>query len=180
MPTFIALLRAVNVAGHQPVAMADLRRFLSDLGYDNPRSFLQSGNLVFDAPGGQSSRLEARLEQEAARRLGLRTAFFVRTAAEWRAIVARNPFVEEVGSGPARVALMLAKRRPEPSRLAALQAAIRGREVVAGGARHLYAVYPDGFGRSRLTLAVIEKAIGSPSTARNWNTVLRLAAACKP
>jgi uncharacterized protein (DUF1697 family) len=60
--------------------------------------------------------------------------------------------------------------------VAALRAGIAGREVVAPGSRHLYVVYPDGAGESRLTAAVIDSKLGTRCTARNWNTVLKLAA----
>ena len=64
------------------------------------------------------------------------------------------------------------------SAMAALRAAIVGREVVAAGARHLYVVYRDGAGASRLTAAVIDSKLGTRCTARNWNTVRKLAALC--
>ncbi len=71
---------------------------------------------------------------------------------------------------------MALKGAPDAGAVAALQAAITGREVVRADGRHAYLVYPDGVGRSRLTLALIEKKLGTSGTARNWNTALKLAA----
>src|SRR5262249_4680061 len=82
MTRYAALLRGINVAGHAKVAMPDLRDLLSGLGFVNPRTLLQSGNVVFEADGKTAGELERLLEQEAARRLELRTDFLVRTAAE--------------------------------------------------------------------------------------------------
>ncbi len=175
--TFIALLRAVNVAGHGKVGMAELRAFLTALGFDDPRSLLNSGNLLFRTTGQPAAKLERRLEAEAEERLGLRTDFLLRTAAEWAAVVAANPFPGEAKRDPGRLVVVALKDAPAPGRFAALQAAIAGREVVCGVGRHAYVIYPDGQGRSRLTLPVIERTLGTRGTGRNWNTVLRLAAA---
>ncbi len=167
----IALLRAINVAGHKMVAMADLRDLLAQLGFSDARSLLQSGNLVFNAKKQQTAKLERLLETEAAKRFGLTTDFFLRTADEWKAIVANNPFGNEAKTDPGRLVVTFLK---EERNVDALQAAIVGREVIRADGRQLYIVYPDGMGRSRLTHALIEKKLGTRATARNWNTVLKL------
>jgi len=174
MPTYIALLRGVNVAGHRNVAMADLRALLAELGFANPRSVLQTGNLVF-AARGSTGTLESRLEREAAARLGLHTDFVVRDEGEWSAVVSGNPFPQMAANDPAHLVVMFLKKAPAAGAVEALRAAISGRETVAAAGRELYVCYPDGIGRSRLSGTVIEKTLGTRGTARNWNTVLRLA-----
>ncbi len=176
MTTYIALLRAVNLAGYQKVAMAELRQMLAGLDFSNPRSVLQSGNLLFESDEGKTADLERRLETEAARRLGLSTDFFVRTASEWRRLIDRNPFPDEARRDPAHLLVLVAKTAPTAAATRGLQAAITGREVVRADGRQIYAIYPDGIGRSKLTTGVIEKALRTRVTGRNWNTVLRLAA----
>ncbi len=175
MPTFIALLRGVNVAGYRMVSMADLRGLLGDLGFSNPRSVLQSGNLVFEAAGA-CGEIESRLEGEAAARLGLKTDFIVRDAAEWKRVIARNPFEQMAVDDPSHLVVMFLKQASAARAVEALRGAVVGRETIAGAGRHLYVTYPDGIGRSRLTGTMIEKALGTRGTARNWNTVLKLAA----
>lgn len=174
MPTFIALLRAVNLGQHNKVAMADLRGLLDELGMEDPRTLLQSGNLVFRSDASKTVELERRLETEAKARLGLETDVFVRTAEEWRKVVQGNPFPEEAESDPGHLLVFALKEAAGRAAVKALQEAIRGREVVRGKGRHAYVVYPDGIGRSRLTNAVIEKHLGTRGTGRNWNTVLKL------
>ena len=175
MTTYVALLRGINVGGHKPVAMADLHHLLTQLGLADARSLLQSGNLVFGANGRTAARLERLLEAEAAKRLGLQTDFFVRSAKEWKSVVANNPFSKEAARDPGHLVVMALKDAPKDTDVKALQAAITGREVVRAGGKHLYIVYPDGIGRSRLTNAVIDKLLGTRGTGRNWNTVLKLA-----
>lgn len=172
----IALLRAVNVGGAGLVAMADLRAMLADLGFRRPRSLLQSGNLVFDAEGAGAA-LEATLEAELARRAGLVTDIMVRDRAQWDAVTAANPFPEEAARDPGHLLVIALKRAPAGDTLDALRAAIAGPERVDLVDAQLYAYYPEGVGRSKLTMAVIERRLGARGTGRNWNTVLKLAGA---
>lgn len=172
----VALLKGVNVGGHRQVAMADLRGFLTALGFIDARSLLQSGNLVFRGGARTGAPLERLLEAEAEKRLTLRTDFFVRTASEWKAIVAHNPFPAEAERDPAHLLVMFLKDAPAAGAVRTLQAAIVGREVVRADGREAYIVFPDGIGHSRLTNALLEKNLGTRGTGRNWNTVLKLAA----
>lgn len=171
----IALLRGVNVGGKTKVAMADLRQMFTDLGVESPQTVLQSGNVVFEGGPG-AAEMERLLERETEARLGLRTAYMVRDAGEWRGLVAHNPFPEEAASDPGHVLAMPLKSAAEPDAVAALRQAIVGRERVEAVGRELYLVYPDGIGRSKLTIKQIETKLGTQGTGRNWNTVLKLAA----
>jgi uncharacterized protein (DUF1697 family) len=179
LPIYLALLRGINVGGHKPVAMADLRELLTALGFADARSVLQSGNLIGRCAARTPARLERLLEMEAQKRLGLRTDFFVRSAEEWQTIVARNPFHKEAERDPGHLVVVFLKDPPEAKDLKSLQAAILGPEIVRADGRHAYIVYPNGMGRSRLTHALIEKKLGTRGTGRNWNTVLKLAAFAK-
>ena len=172
----VALLRAVNLPSHNKAGMAELRKLFADLGFEDVQSLLQSGNLVFRSDARTSAQLEGLLEAEAKKRLGLETDFFVRTAAEWKAVIAGNPFPEEAERDPGHLIVLFLKAEPDAKDVAALQAAIKGREVVRAKGRHAYIVYPDGVGRSRLTNVMIEKKLGTRGTGRNWNTVLKLGA----
>jgi len=154
--------------------MSDLRELLSGMGFRDVRSLLVSGNLVFGGGTGDALALERRLEAEAARQLGLRTDFFVRTVEEWRALVAKNPFREAAERDPGRLLVMALKDAPGAARARALQRTITGREQIRAVGRQAYVTYPDGSGRSRLSVVRIEKGLGTRGTGRNWNTVLKL------
>jgi uncharacterized protein (DUF1697 family) len=176
MTIHIGLLRAVNVGGHNKIGMADLRELLAALGMQDVRSLLQSGNVVFRSDGHTATQLERVLEHAAAKRLGLETDVFVRTASDWKATIAGNPFPEEAERDPGHLLVMFLKEAPDREDVTALQSAIKGREIVRAKGRHAYVVYPDGIGRSRLTSALIEKKLATRGTGRNWNTVLKLGA----
>jgi uncharacterized protein (DUF1697 family) len=171
----VALLRGVNVGGHGKAPMADLRAMLADLGFEDPRSLLQSGNLVFRSrPTGVA--LEALLEREIKARIGLTTDILVRTAAEWAEVVAANPYAEMAKEDPGHLLVMALKAKPGATELKDLRAWIPGHESIEAVGHELYIAYRDGVGTSKLTGAVIERRLKTRGTARNWNTVTKLAA----
>jgi len=176
MTTNIGLLRAVNLAGRNRVAMRELCGVIADLGMKDVRSLLQSGNVIFRSSIASAARLERMLEEATAKQLRVETDFFVRNAAEWQGVIDGNPFPKEARQDPGHLVVMCLKDEPDRAAVTALQQAIRGREVVRAKGRHAYIVYPDGIGRSKLSVALIEKKLGTRGTGRNWNTVLKLGA----
>jgi uncharacterized protein (DUF1697 family) len=165
VPTHVALLRGINVGGRRKVSMAELKAFAAAIGLANPRTLLQSGNLVFESELAPDA-LEALLEREAAARMGLSTDFHVRSAAEWAELAARCPFPEEAEAAPSRLLVTVCRAAPEDLKLAG-----RTTEQVRVVGREVWTWFPDGIGDSRLRLS-------ARGTARNWNTVVKLRGMC--
>lgn len=176
MATHIALLRAVNLGPHNKIAMADLRDLLGTLGLKEPKTLLQSGNVVFTDEKRAGDKLELLLERGAEKHLRLSTPFFVRDAKAWSKIVAGNPYEREAKSDPGHLVLLTMKSAPTATAISALQESIRGRETFHVRGAHAYAYYPDGIGESKFTIALIERKLSTSVTGRNWNTVLKIAA----
>jgi len=176
MPMHVALLRGINVAGHNLVAMSELRELLGELGFAGAKSLLQSGNLVFESDRLTGDKLQRLLEAETAKRLKITADYLVRTATEWQAIIAKNPFPDEAVRDPSHLVVTCLKAAPAKKDVQTLEAAIRGPETVRAIGKQLYITYPAGIGRSKLTLPLIESKLGTRGTGRNWNTVLKLAA----
>ena len=174
MPNYVALLRAVNLGGSTQVSMGDLRERLRESGFESVRTLLQSGNIVFQTDLGRREEIERRIEDEIAQSCERPTVCFVRTAAEWRNVIARNPFPHQAAEDPGHMTVLVLKEAPPAAAWKALQAAITGREAVRGQSDHGYVVYPDGTGRSRLTVGRIERVLGTGGTIRNWNTVTKI------
>lgn len=171
----VAFLRAVNVGGTAKIAMTELKGLAEDIGLADAKTLLQSGNLVFEAGGKSPAVLEALLKREIAERLGIETEIMVRTAKELEAVIARNPFPKEAKSDPSRLHVVFLKSPTTAAAVAALNGAIKGREAVKGAGREVFIHFPDGAGKSKFTNAVIERHLGARGTARNWNTVGKLA-----
>lgn len=174
MTRHIALLRAVNVGGTGKLKMAALKAAAEAIGLSDVRTLLQSGNLVFEADKAEG--LDGRIETALKDRFGLSTTVIVRSASQWSAIVSANPFTEEAGRDPSHLLVMPLKTAANPGGEAALQAAVKGREQTRVIDACAYLVYPDGIGDSKLTAAVIERALGAVGAARNWNTASKLLA----
>jgi uncharacterized protein (DUF1697 family) len=173
MTRYVALLRAVNVGG-RTLPMAALRELCAGLGWEDVATYIQSGNVVF-ATAGKADALETGLEQAIAAKFGFEAPAMVRTAAEWRTLLAANPFPKEAEAEPNRVFVGVPKRPPADGaaeRIAA-KAAAGERIKEAGGALWLH--YPQGAGASKLTPTLIDRAAGCPVTARNWRTASKLA-----
>jgi uncharacterized protein (DUF1697 family) len=173
--TWLALLRGVNVGGKR-VMMADLRAMLDAMGFERVRTLLQSGNLVFDGKKASAASLERRLQTRLRDTIGIESEIFVRTAHEWGEVLAANPFPAEAERDPSHLLVMCLRTAPTPAQIRAAREAIVGRERIAVVGRQAYLLYPDGIGRSKLTGAIVERALGSPGTMRNWNTATKLAA----
>ena len=172
MATHIVLLRGVNVGGNRKLAMSDLRTWAEGLGFAGVRTLLQSGNLLLDHAGEGGAALEQRLESAVAAALGLSTDFIVRTPEEMEAVIAHNPFPEAAEADPSRLLVTFLKQPPAAEAVAAVLAeAARQPEQVRADGREVYVVYPSGAGDSKLKLN-----FRVPGTARNWNTVRKLAA----
>lgn len=168
--TFIALLRGINIGGNT-LKMDRLRSLCSELGGANARTYVQSGNLVFDA-GGSANQWAERLEKRLAGESRLPISVVVRAAAEFAAIRAGNPFLREPKIDIARLAVTFLQQTPSAKALAALRAMDIGSERFHVAGRELYLHCPEGFGNSKLYM--LDKVLGQKTTVRNWNTVVRL------
>ncbi len=178
MAVYVALLRAVNVGGYGKLAMADLRVLVEKLGYKRVETYIQSGNVVFEAMGtaeGVARELAAALEKLTGAPVGV----MVRTHEELSRVIAENPFAAEAAADGARVhAVFLERAAPAEAReglgrIVAQYPARRDRFHLAGGTLYLH--LPDGAAESKFTGGLLDRALsGVRGTARNWNTVLKL------
>lgn len=176
MSTWIALVRALNVGTANRVAMSALREMFEAQGFTDPQTLIVSGNIVFGATSRTGAAIERTLESAMQKHFGLALDYVVRSPAEWEKLIAEVPLADVAKRDPARLIVMCLKGAPGAGEVAALQKSIRGREVIRARGAQLYIHYPDGSGQSKLTLSVIEKALGVRGTGRNWNTVLKLQA----
>jgi uncharacterized protein (DUF1697 family) len=176
MTTYVALLRAINVGGTHKLPMADLRAACLALGWENPQTFIQSGNLIVDAPA-PIEEAQALLAQKLHATLGWMPEIILRTPSAWRAHVSANPFAGAAEINPKIVHLYLTQQPPSPDAARQLAArATAGERAVLAGDALMIDFAGSGIARSRLTPAAIDRACGSPATGRNWNTVLQLSA----
>jgi uncharacterized protein (DUF1697 family) len=172
MGRHVALLRAVNVGGRK-LPMAELRALCAAIGWADVATYIQSGNLVFSA-SGSADALETQLEEAIAKRFGMEVPVIVRTAADWRRYAPSNPFPQAAKDEPNRLMLLLSKSPPAAGAEDAIQARAKAGEQVRRVGDALWIHFPEGSGNSKLTPSLIDRAIGSPATSRNHNSVVKL------
>lgn len=176
MPVFIALLRGVNVGGNAIIPMADLRELCESLGYKDPRTLLQSGNLVLHASRTTPAALSEKLEAAIRTRFGADIRVIIRTPEDLRDVVKRNPFPAAAKNDPSHLLVTFLGDAPTKEAAKALGQWKHATEPHKVDGRELYIHYASGVGTSKFVGPVIEKTLATPGTARNWNTINKLIA----
>ncbi len=174
MAVVISLFRAINVGGHNTVKMDALRELYTRLGFRDVQSYVQSGNVVFSTPAQDLARLRKRIEAAVVETFGVSTNIILRTPADFRSVIANNPFAKRAGIEPNKLHVNFLSGDPAPGVRERLSQIKLAREELHLDGRELYMYYPDGMGRSKLTPVAIERALKTSGTARNWNTVTKL------
>jgi uncharacterized protein (DUF1697 family) len=169
---WVALIRGINVGATRKLPMAELRDECAKLGWQDAATYIQSGNLVFSAPG-TAGELETRLEQAISQRFRLDVPVMVRKGSDWSRYT-QTPFPEASRDEPNRLMLMLSKEPPAPDAASAIQERARDGERVALVGDAVWIHYPAGSGTSRLSPSLLDRLIGSPATSRNYRTILKL------
>jgi uncharacterized protein (DUF1697 family) len=172
---YAALLRGINVSGHNKVPMAELRALLTELGHSDARTYLQSGNAIFTSALGDEKALAAQLRQAIEERFGFGVDVLVRDHAYLKAVADACPFPAASLEGK-QLHVTYFSEPVTASRFASLDAASHLPEEFRFGDRALYLYLPNGLGRSKLAEALAKSAPtdGVIATSRNWNTVAKL------
>ncbi len=174
MPVFISLLRGINVGGNKKIKMADLKDLYASLGFTKVKTLLQSGNVVFESETRDSDQLAQQIETAIEGHFGFQVRIIMRTAAELKSIIERNPFSEKALAEPSKLLVMFLLEQLDASKLEAVMESYEGPEQLHLKGRELHIFYPEGMGRSKLdrTLGKVKMV----NTGRNWNTVTKLLA----
>ena len=172
MPTFVALLRGVNVGRAKRVPMAEFRSLLSGLGYTGVETALNSGNAVFRARTGTPARHAATIAAALSSQLGVDVPVVVKSAKELAAIVAENPIAVRADDH-SRFLVAFVQDGQALAALAAIQSLVVPPEQFAAGRHAAYLLCASGILESKAGEALLGKA-GGAATARNWATTLKL------
>jgi uncharacterized protein (DUF1697 family) len=169
---YAALLRGVNLGARNRVAMPALREVLEDLGYRDVATYVQSGNVVFGAPGREAS-VRGAVEAAMRRAFGLTIPVLLRSREQLRSTTEHNPFLRR-GVDPATLHVSFLDAKPAAARVRALGERAFAPDDVAVRGRDVYLRCPNGYGRSKLGNAFLEERLGAVATTRNWKTVRTL------
>jgi uncharacterized protein (DUF1697 family) len=170
MARLVALLRGINLGSKRRIAMGELRELFAELGYEDVRTVLASGNVVFT---GAKAKAREKLESAIEERFGMRVDVVVRTMAELHAVVEADPFGKRVDN-PTRYFVAFLDAKPAAKRLAELADEDFAPDEFAAGAREVYAWCPEGMQNSKLMKALGKPGLAGTATVRNWATVSKL------
>lgn len=173
MNSYVALLRGINVGGNTKVPMAELRSMVESLGYEDVRTYVQSGNVLFRSPSTSEVEIVQALEAGIAETFDLRIPVVLRTADELAAVSESHPYLVEEPS-PTKLHVMFLGDIPEAEAVAILDPDRSPPDRFRVIGREIYLHFPNGAGRSKLTIDYFERRLNTRATARNWNTVTKL------
>jgi uncharacterized protein (DUF1697 family) len=180
MTIYIAMLRGINVSGHKVIKMDRLRASFEALGLRNVATYVQSGNVVFEAGKESAASLGANIGKRILSDFGFPVPVFLRTADELERIVRDNPFLKQAAVDDSKLHVTFLSAAAPPSAgkdLAVL--AVKPEQFHIHG-HEIYLCCPNGYGRTRLSNTAIEKKLGVEATTRNWKTANALLAMARP
>jgi uncharacterized protein (DUF1697 family) len=172
LTTYAALLRGINVGGKTKIPMKELVKLCESFGWSDVTTLLQTGNVLFRASG--STALESTLEAGIAAQFGLTISVVIRETAILKAHLAQTPFEKASRDDPSHLLLYLSKRPPEPTAIESIRSRATAGELIESQDEAIWIHFPNGIGRSKITPSVMDRAVGSPATGRNWNTFTKL------
>lgn len=171
MKTYAALLRGVNV-GKNKLAMPALRDLLTDLGGQDVRTYLQSGNAVFGHTTTDTAKLAKAIEESLAK-LGVSSTVLLRTGKELAGVLDGNPYLKRE-SDPTKLHVTFLAEAPAADRAKQLRAPAGETTDFRIAGKEVYLHCPAGYGRSKLSNSFVESRLGTVATTRNWRTVTAL------
>jgi uncharacterized protein (DUF1697 family) len=176
MLVFISLLRGVNLAGHNRIKMDALRALYESLGFLNPQTYIQSGNVVFQAEERNAALLNKKIQDSIEKKFAFRPTIVLRTALELRAIIAANPFAKRKDLDPSRFLVTFLASPPAAEALAAAQKIKTDPEELRIVGSEAFIYFPNGMARPKMSWPAIERTLKTTGTGRNWTTVTKLLA----
>lgn len=172
MKTYICLLRSVNVSGVNIIKMAELKTFWESLGYQDVKTYIQSGNIIFKSNQKLSEPiLEKAIEEKFSTK---NVSVIIKSPEELAEIINNNPFTKEEDFNPKFNYCCFLQRLPDAEKIAAFNQLTFGTDSFTIKGNVMYIKYAEGAGKTKLTNKVIESKLGVQSTSRNWNTTNKL------
>ena len=170
MPTYAAMLRGINVSGHNPIKMEQLRTLCNSLGFQNAETYVQSGNIVFQTTAENPAAVSKSISGAILESFGFDVPVIVRTSKEIRRVIANNPFLKEKKIDLSKLHVTFLSETPQKGSLKKLEALAISPDQFYSAPHEIYLYCPAGYGLSKLSNKAIEKALSVNATTRNWKT----------
>jgi uncharacterized protein (DUF1697 family) len=178
MAVYVALLRGINVGGHKRIKMDQLRKSFEALGFEQVKTYIQSGNVVFKTANLSPIGLSKRIEESILRDFGHSVSVTSRTLDEMGEAIKTNPFLKKRGIDQAKLHVMFLPECPLPSDLEQLQGLTVAPDQSHCLGKQIYLYLPNGVAKSSLANNPLERRLLKRGTVRNWRTVTNLHRMC--
>lgn len=174
MPVLISMLRGVNVGPHNRIKMDELRALYESLKFEDPRTYVQSGNVIFRTKEKSSPQLAKKIQDAIGNRFGCRPEVILRTTEDMRRAIAASPFAKRKDMEPSKLLVTFLAAEPAKEALAAIESLKSHPEEIHLKGREMYIYFPNGIGTSKLPWSQVERHLKVTGTARNWNSVMKM------
>ncbi len=174
MNTYITMLRGVNMTGHNTIKMTRLAEMFRQLGYSDAETYIQSGNIVFSCRNSRIDEVSSAIRKAILSEFSLDIAVITRTPDEIKKIIAVNPFLEEPGFDPSKMAVVFLELKPSEEQILKVAGIDYPPDKFRIIGSEIYIYCPNGFGKTKLYTNFFEAKMKVTGTARNWTTVNKL------
>lgn len=174
MPVLISMLRGVNLGPHNRIKMDALRAVYASLKFEDPRTYVQSGNVIFKTKEKNGARLAKKIETAIQKAFGCNPDVILRTTDEMRKAVAGSPFADRPSLEPGKILVTFLAAEPPSEAQAALGSLKAHPEELHLKGRELYIYFPNGAGKTKLPWSSVKRLLKVTGTARNWNSVTNM------
>jgi uncharacterized protein (DUF1697 family) len=174
MPIYISMIRGINVGGQKKMKMDQLRESLEILGFEQVRTYVQSGNVIFQAAKCSPIDLSRKIAQRILSDFGYSVPVISKTAEEIDKTIKNNPFVKKAGIDSSKLHVTFLSEVPTPSALKKLDELTSGLDQFRRCGKEVYLYCPNGYGNTKLSNNTLERILSVTATTRNWNTVNKL------
>jgi uncharacterized protein (DUF1697 family) len=169
----IALLRGINVGGKNKLPMKDLIRIFEKAGASDVQTYIQSGNVIYSAPSTGGDEFARQVADGIAKRFGFNVPVVLRSTRELKSVIKRQPF-DTKNEAPKNLHVAFLESRPTAAAIRTLDPDRSPPDEFVVSGKEIFVRYPNGGARSKLTSQYFDSRLKTVSTARNWNTVLKL------
>jgi uncharacterized protein (DUF1697 family) len=172
--TYIAILRGINVSGQKKILMEDLRYLMEGQGFQNVRTYIQSGNIIFESTETLSEKIRSKIENTIFNKYGFHVPVIIRTKDEMENVISNNPFLNRENINEDKLHVTFFNEPPDKERIKEIEKVNYSPDEFFFSDKEVYLHCPEGYGRTKLSNNFIEKKLKKTATTRNWKTVKKL------
>ena len=174
MGIYICILRGINVSGHKLIKMDALKKLFEELKFQNVRTYIQSGNVVFESKKVDTKSLENKIEKQILKTFGFEVPVLVKEKDEFKKVIDHNPFLTKRNEDDSKLHVTFLSSEPDTANISKLSDIKFNNDEFVISEKSIYLFCPDGYGNTKLSNNFFENKLKVSATTRNWKTIVEL------